>query len=225
MSRVVVVRPEPGASETCERARARGLDAIGIPLFATHPIEWDAPEAGGFDALLLTSGNAVRLAGERLTELRGLPVHAVGNATAEVARAAGFDIASTGDAGVERLLGSLEADLKLLHLCGEDRAAAGDARQAITAVPVYRSAPIDPPPAIGCAAGGVVLLHSPRAGQQFDRLAADQSLDRAQVSVVAISRAAAAAVGNGWKRVEAADHPTDDALLALAERLCDNGPE
>ena len=33
MSRIVVLRPEPGASETVERAKTRGLDAVRIPLF------------------------------------------------------------------------------------------------------------------------------------------------------------------------------------------------
>ena len=51
-----------------------------------------------------------------LQELRGLKVYAVGEATADAARDAGFDIAATGDAGVDRLLGSIEPDLKLLHL-------------------------------------------------------------------------------------------------------------
>ena len=121
MTKVIVLRPEPGASETVNRAKARGLNAFALPLFAIEPINWSAPEPGGFDALLLTSANAVRFGGEQLASLRGLPVHAVGKASGEAARDAGFDIASSGDAGVERLLGSLEADLKLLHLCGEDR--------------------------------------------------------------------------------------------------------
>jgi hypothetical protein len=30
-------------------------------------------------------------------------------------------------------------------------------------------------------------------------------------------------VGGGWKLVASAEHPTDDALLALAARLCNNG--
>ena len=33
MSRVLVLRPEPGASATVERARKLGLDAVVIPLF------------------------------------------------------------------------------------------------------------------------------------------------------------------------------------------------
>jgi uroporphyrinogen-III synthase len=38
--------------------------------------------------------------------------------TAQAARDAGFGVASAGEAGVDRLLDSLEPDLKLLHLCG-----------------------------------------------------------------------------------------------------------
>jgi hypothetical protein len=31
-------------------------------------------------------------------------------------------------------------------------------------------------------------------------------------------------VGDGWESVEAAPEPNDDALLALAARLCNNPP-
>ena len=221
MSRILVLRPEPGASQTVKRARARGLDAVNIPLFEVEAVAWQPPEAGGFDALLLTSANALRFGGEQLMDLRGLAVHAVGEATAEAARHAGFDIASTGDDGVERLLGSLEAALRLLHLCGEHRSASGEPRQTITTVPVYRSKAIEPAPDVSEAADSVVMVHSPRAGRRFADLAEEQRLDRTRIAVVAISQAAGAATGSGWRCVEAADRPSDDALLALAERLCE----
>ena len=40
----------------------------------------------------------------------------------------GFDIASVGEAGVDRLLGSIEPGLRLLHVVGEDRKEPDDAR-------------------------------------------------------------------------------------------------
>lgn len=225
MRRIVVLRPEPGATQTVKRARDRGLDAVAVSLFVTVPLDWRAPEASGFDALLLTSANAVRLAGDQLIDLRGLPVHAVGQATADGAREAGFDIASSGEAGVERLLGSLEPDLKLLHLCGEDRTPNGDARQKITAVPVYRSEAIEPGPEVQQAEGAIVLIHSARAGSRFAELVDAQKVDRAACIIAAISTSAAEAAGSGWHRVEHAEQPTDDALLALVERLCDKQPQ
>jgi uroporphyrinogen-III synthase len=97
-------------------------------------------------------------------------------------------------------------------LCGADRQAA--CRQ-ITTITVYRATAI-PAPDLGGAAGSVALIHSPRAGQRF----AEVIRDKAGIAVAAISQAAAEAAGSGWERVEAADRPSDDALLALAAQLC-----
>jgi uroporphyrinogen-III synthase len=218
MTRVLVLRPEPGASATVKRARERGLDAVAIPLFEIQPVAWDVPDASAFDGLLLTSANAIRWGGDRLTELRGLPVHAVGGATSDAAREAGFDIASTGDAGVERLLGSIEPGLKLLHLAGEDRKSLDGTEQQITAVTVYRSSQTETAD-LDCAEG-IALIHSPRAGRRFAELVDAAAIDRKSLTIAAISREAADAVGQGWAAVEAAEAPNDDALLALTERLC-----
>jgi uroporphyrinogen-III synthase len=217
MRRVLVLRPQPGASETAARARDAGLDPVTVPLFKVEPIAWKAPEAGSFDAVLLTSANAVRCAGDAIRELRGLKAYAVGESTAEAAREAGFDIAAVGEAGVDRLLGSIESDLRLLHLCGEDRRAPDGARQRITAVPIYRSVAIDKPE-LSFGERAVAMIHSPRAARRFAELVEK----RGSIAIAAISAAAAEAVGNGWARVEAAANPTDDALLALAARLCNN---
>jgi uroporphyrinogen-III synthase len=216
MSRVLVLRPEPGATATLNRARERGLDAVSVPLFEVKAVTWQAPESASFDGLLFTSANAVRLGGDELAKLRGLPAYAVGEATAEAAREAGFDIKATGEAGVDRLLDSIEPDLRLLHLCGEDRREAADPRQRISKIAVYRAAEIAQPD-LSVAADAVALIHSPRAGTRFAGLVKDRS----SIAIAAISEAAAEAAGNAWKTVEIAEAPTDDALLALGARLCD----
>jgi len=216
MRRVLVLRPEPGAAATVKRARKLGLDAVALPLFEIEPLAWQAPEASGFDGLLLTSANAVRHGGEGLASLRGLKVYAVGEATADAAREAGFDIAATGDDGVDRLLGSIEPDLRLLHLCGRDRRDTGGAPQRISEIPVYAAKAIENPDL--AVAGSLALIHSPRAGERFAALVRD----RASIAIAAISRAAADATGTGWQAIEAAEKPNDDALLALAARLCNN---
>ena len=218
MTRVLVLRPEPGATATVERARAMGLDVQSVPLFEIKPIEWEAPEVSGFDGLLLTSANAVRCGGEKLQELRGLKAYAVGETTAEAARDAGFDIAATGEAGVDRLLGSIDPELKLLHPCGEDRREPDGARQTITPLVVYRAAEIAAPDIP--AGQAVALIHSPRAGRRFAALVTDLST----TSIAAISPAAAQAIGEGWEAVETCEEPSDEALLVLAARLC-NKPD
>ena len=217
MRRVLVLRPEPGANATVRRAREQGLDAFAVPLFEIEPLDWGTPEPSGFDGLLLTSANAVRHAGEGLASLRGLQVYAVGEATAEAARHAGFDIAATGDSGVDRMLRSIEQDLRLLHLCGADRREPLTAAQEIARIPVYQAKTIGNP-GLSEARGSVALLHSPRAGARFAELVRD----RASIAIAAISPAAAASAGGGWEVVEACEKPDDDALLALATRLCNN---
>jgi len=214
MRRVLVLRPEPGASATVERARALGLEAVAAPLFEIEPLEWEAPDPDKFDGLLLTSANAV---GRVCEALRALPVYAVGEATAGAARSAGLTVAAVGDAGVDRLLGSIGQRLDLLHLCGEDRRSPSGARQRVTPIPVYRAKAIEDPD-LSAAQGAIALVHSPRAGRRFAELVRE----RASTSIAAISPAAAEAVGSGWAMVESATEPNDEALLALAARLCKN---
>ena len=152
MRRLLVLRPEPGASATIERALGCGLNAVAIPLFKIEAVPWAAPDPAWFDALLLTSANAVRFGGPQLDRLRILPVAAVGEATVQAARDAGFEVVHSGTKGVDALLGSIEPGLRLLHLCGEHRRVPGGQRQVITPVVVYRARAIDSPD-LGAAAG------------------------------------------------------------------------
>jgi len=218
MRRILVLRPEPGATATVNRARELGLAAVSIPLFDIEMVFWAAPDPGRFDALLLTSANAVRHGGEELRKLRHLPVYAVGQATASAAREVGFSIAHVGDAGVDRLLNGISPDFKLLHLCGEDRRMPADARRSITPITVYRAIETAAP-GVG-RFSGIALVHSPRAGRRFAELVAE----RGSIAIAAISDAAAQAAGSGWALVETADEPNDEALLALAARLCNKPP-
>lgn len=217
MRRLLVLRPEPGASATAERARTLGLEPVLMPLFEIEPIAWTAPDPAGFDALILSSANAVRFGGGALNKFLALPVHAVGEATAEAARGAGFTVSTVGEAGVDELLVSLGAELRLLHLAGEDRRAPTDVRQRIQSIAVYRSREIEAPD-VSEASDAIALVHSPRAGARF----AELMRDRGSVAIAAISPAAAEVVGGGWQSVQSADRPNDDALLALAAELCNN---
>jgi uroporphyrinogen-III synthase len=220
MRRLVIVRPEPAASSTVDSARALGLDAFAMPLFAIEAVAWDAPDPRNFDALLLTSANAVRHGGAGLETLRGLPVYSVGEATAEVARDAGFEVTGVGDGGVDRLLATIPRELRLLHLCGEHRTATQS--RAITVVPVYRAIEQGAPDGLEQIAGQTVAVHSPRAGARLAELVDQAGIDRGSIRIAAISEAAASAAGTGWERCEAAGKPDEAALLVLAARLCDN---
>ena len=217
MRQLLLLRPEPGLSASAERARQLGLKVIACPLFRVEPVEWQAPDPANYDALLLTSANAVRFGGAQLETIKALPVHAVGEATAEAARSAGFEVASTGTGNVADLLATLPNELQLLHLAGENQRDIGG--REIDRIIVYRSAAVDDP-GIPVLDGLVAAVHSPRAAARLAELAQE----RYQTAIAAISEAAAEAAGTGWEQIEVAERPDDSSLLALAAMLCHTSP-
>ena len=217
MRKLLLIRPEPGLSASQERARALGLDVICCPLFEVEPVAWDAPDPARYDALMLSSANAVRHGGARLDAVQVLPVHAVGEATASAARQAGFEVKTVGEADLTALLSQLPPSLRLLHLAGEDHRDTGKSR--IDRRIVYRSTAIADP-RLPPLAGLVAAVHSPRAGARL----AELTNHRSETAIAAVSEAAAAACGTGWQRVEASLEPSDKSLLALAAMLCHTSP-
>lgn len=222
---LIVTRPEPGNAATVDRARAAGLDARAMPLFAARSLPWGPPDARDFDALLLTSAQAVRLAGPQITAFAGLPVLAVGGATATAATAAGLTVAVTGDSDAQRFLDGVTPHgfQRILWLCGRDRSVF-DAREAtIEAVSVYAVDATPPPPGWAelVSAPAVMMAHSVRAAARIGDLA---RAERKHLTLLAISPAVAAAAGDGWADVTVSQRPDDAAMLAEAHALCHKRP-
>lgn len=214
--RLLVIRPQPGADATAGRILAAGHEALLMPLFAVEPVAWVAPSAKEYDAILLTSGNAVREAGPGLAAFAHLPAYAVGKVTAVAAEQAGLHVAHSGTAGVEELVNGFR-DIRLLWLAGEDhKAFAVPASVEVDLRVVYRSAALPTPSDCSdvITQADYVLLHSARAAERFSTLIAEQRLDRADISVAALSENIAVAAGGGWKSVHVAGEPTDAALLS-----------
>lgn len=188
-----------------------------MPLFEVGPLDWTPPDPARFDALLLTSANAIRHGGTGLDALRTLPVVAVGPATADAACAAGFDVAHTGDDDLASLLRAGAGFERLLWLAGRDRTAI-DHPALAAVVAVYAS---DPRPLADAAAlqGSVALIHSARAGILLAHELARHDIARAGLRIAAISARAAEAAGTGWDAVAVAAAPADDALIAAAHPL------
>lgn len=213
MRRLIVLRPEPGNATTCAAIRAAGGEATALPLFEVRAMEWAAPDPATFDALVLTSANAVRHAGPQLGSFAPLPVVTVGAATARAAEAAGLTVAAVGegDAGDLPPLLARIGSRAPLHLTGREHRDLG----AGHAIAVYASEAIEGVDA-GPLAGATALVHSARAGGRLAHIVDAAGLDRAAIAVVAISAAALAATGKGWAAAIAAPAPRDDALIAAA---------
>jgi uroporphyrinogen-III synthase len=217
---LIVIRPEPGNTATCARARELGFDARAFPLFAVAPVAWVPPDPAGFTAVLATSANALRHAGAALARYLHLPGFAVGEATAAAMRDAGFISVVSGERDVAAIvakIGTLGYQT-LLHLAGQEATPFESFGIAVEQRVVYASEPVGPGPewAAALAERPIVLVHSPRAAARLGALAGDA---RSGIAIVAISAAAAQAPGTGWQEVAVADEPRDEAMLALAARF------
>jgi uroporphyrinogen-III synthase len=179
--RIWITRTQPGAEATAERVRAMGHDAVVAPLLAVHPVTDVQIDLKGVAALAFTSANGVRAFAEQCGE-RTLRVFAVGAATAQAARAAGFETVLSADGDVEALAEGIAArrgQLRgaVLHpgaaepagdLAGALEKHGVEARRAI----LYETGPVklSDEEAARLLRSDAALLHSPRAAKVLAQL-------------------------------------------------------
>lgn len=226
MTALVFIRPEPGCSASIAAARAMGLAATGHPLFEIRPQPWDAPDPAGFDALLAGSANLFRHGGAALARYRHLPVHVVGDATAEAARAAGFAVAAIGAGTLQPVLDTIPPGTRLLRLSGAERVElTPPADVSLTERAVYASIALPLPADLArlLASDAVVVLHSAAAARHFAAECDRLEIARDRLALACIGPRVAEAAGTGWRTVAVADTPRETALLAKAAELCQTG--
>lgn len=219
--RVWVTRARPGAEATAARLQALGHAPLVDPVLEVRPLPLRL-DLTGVDALAFTSANGVR-AYATLGGPTDRPAFAVGPATAEAARAAGFGEVAAAEGDVASL-GRLIARARpacVLHLGPAEPAGdlVGDLARAgvkARAAALYETLPLRPEAALAAAAAGeleAVLVHSPKAA----RVLADLGLPPGRrPAAFAISSAAAAPLrAAGWTLALAAGRPDEAALLGL----------
>jgi uroporphyrinogen-III synthase len=239
---VLVTRPHPDDEATAAALRARGFEVLRAPMLRFEPVPFHDDTDANHGAVIATSANAVRaiashLAGSRLLKL---PLFAVGDHTAAVAREAGFVevIAAKGDAGALRdlVLGAVKSkQLKkasaLLYLAGADlaRDLAGElGEKGFTVVThtTYRMVPASSLPPEICDA---FVANRIEAVLHYSRRSARAFLDAARSGGVEISALAlpqcciypiVAAVlrDAGATQVTAAAQPDENAVFEALER-------
>ena len=220
---LVIARPEPGNSETAAAAHALGLDVFACPLFDLKELTWKADISESYDALFITSANALRAAGPDLAAYRHLPLYAVGATSAATARTAGFTTIMEGTADGAALAAMAAADGRqhLLHLAGRPHKPITHPNLSFDMQLVYEMAELPVPDTLRTvlAQPCVVLAHSPRMARALARLTPDHSL----CHLVAISAQAAEAAGQGWASCHWPDQPDSSAMLHIAAPLCRGG--
>lgn len=88
-ARVLVLRPQAAGLRTAARLAVRGIEAVAAPVLRIEPTDEAMPE-GPFDAVCVTSAAALHRVGSLPAAMKELPLLAVGERTALLAREAGF---------------------------------------------------------------------------------------------------------------------------------------
>ena len=234
----LVTRPRKEAKELAAALSARGIAALIEPLLQ---IRFSAPESFGLDgvqAVLCTSGNGIEGLVQATGE-RGVPVLAVGDATAARARAAGFTAveSAAGNLGDLARLAAARLDPRqgrLIHVAGD--VVAGDLAAALSEMGfvverrvLYQARPVSalsPAAVVALRGGGIglALFFSPRSSAIFARLAGIARVAEccARITALSISPAADAALaGLSWLDRRVADRPSQAALLDMLDRVLD----
>src|SRR4051794_24464559 len=89
---VLVTRPHPDDETTANALRDRGFDVLCAPMLRFEPVPFQDDMDAVYGAVIVTSANALRAIASHLAESRllKLPLFAVGEHTAAVARDSGF---------------------------------------------------------------------------------------------------------------------------------------
>ncbi|WP_051609327.1 uroporphyrinogen-III synthase [Fodinicurvata fenggangensis] len=232
---LLLTRPRADAEETLAALEARGHQVWLEPLLEIQPRERAALDLEGVQGLVITSRNGLRAYLEACPR-RDLPVYAVGPASAEAARQAGFAEVQSADGDAVKLAALIQRQVDpaagaLLHPSGRDVAGALGARLEaagydLRRVVLYeaRAARALSPATSGLLRGGTlnaVLLFSPRTAETFARLVKQEELASACAGLQAfcLSPAVAAAAGSFWQAVHTAEKPNQAAMLALIDGM------
>ncbi|MGV8838890.1 MAG: uroporphyrinogen-III synthase [Bauldia sp.] len=231
--RLLVTRPQPDASRTAARLRALGHVPLVQPMLSPEYLPLDIP--GVPAAIAVTSRNGVRA----LAFLPGaarwtaVPVFAVGAATADAARQAGFADVRSADGDGAALADLVTAVLdpaagEIVYAAAEDRRP--DLEQLLRArgfsvrlAVAYRMSPataLSPELRAAIAARAVdgVLLYSARTAAVFAGLVAQAGLNDALAAAGIYAISGATADAAAWPdpaRLRIAGQPTEEAILSL----------
>jgi uroporphyrinogen-III synthase len=214
--RILVTRPEPGASATAARLAAMGHEAVLAPCLTISALPERLPARAG--AVIITSGQAVPALPRRFADLK---LFCVGDATAARLRAAGFRNVESASGDAEDLYRLILARrVAGTHVMvvgrGHGMKLAQDLRAAGFAVvrrAVYAARPVRALPETGEL--DAALFYSAESARAFVRLRPE-----GMEGVVAGALSAAVAEplrGLPWRAIRVAVTPTEMDLMAVLD--------
>jgi len=231
--RVLVTRPEPGATSTAQKLERMGFEPVKLQLQETRPLAVPPGAVpGGIVAVAVTSANAIRNAPpDLIAALKDFPCFTVGEATASVARDGGFTDVREGNGDAVELARRLIQALTegtIAYLCGRVRqphfeSLLADAGLKTVAIETYDTVAVDRPAeglveAVGPRSLDYALIYSANAAKSLVELMSDSEVHALfeTTTLFCISPRVAEAVGRrpGGK-ILVAEEPTEMSLLTL----------
>jgi uroporphyrinogen-III synthase len=224
---VIVTCTQPKADAFVTRLRGLGYPAHAMPVLEAVGTYLPCPDLyHRFSGYILTSMQALRFLPADIP--KDLPLFAVGDATAEAARSAGFQQVCSAAGDVNCLAAFIQAKNtrgQLLHVCGVDLAACTKAVFEAAGLkvvywPVYRTikkvfdikAFLGEPPCF-------FTLHSPKGAQVFVA-GLPQGVETQKMSLLCLSRAVVDYVPEiNFGCVRIAETPDEKALINLLENF------
>lgn len=229
---VIVTRPQPDAGITALRLKDRGHTPMISPALEFQPLSTGLPDPAKLTGLVVTSSNALRALSERgvLEDFRRLPVWTVGDATAETARALGFETVTSAEGTATELAVLLKKRKPLRLFYAAARHTAADlvamlraAGHFVISCPVYDMRPVpnlETPVILALEAGRIdaALFYSARSAECFADAALRASGAVQDLASFCLSPTVAEALQKrGFTRAYAAPKPTETALLDLLD--------
>lgn len=225
--RLIITRPQIDAAPLTQKLAALGHTAVIMPILDIVPRLNVAIPHLPYQAICLTSANGMRCLTGELN--RHIPVYAVGEQSASIARALGFHNVEAEGGDVDGLVSHIVTKLKpsegpLLYLSGAETASDLEGQLQKRGFDVTRVITYD---ALKCsldkhlnaiASCHGVLLYSPRSAKLWC-----QEIQRLQLRLVAeqlhyfcLSDQVAKVLPQNWHRF-VAKVPTEKSLLALLD--------
>jgi uroporphyrinogen-III synthase len=235
---VLVTRPAPDNNATASALRARGYDTALSPVLRFEAIPFHDDEDVSYDGIIVTSANALRAVADHaaMNHLRKLTLFAVGAASADAAREAGFKnvLSAKGDGASLRdlVVKKLKKGSTLCYLAGADlsRDLAGElGARGFTIIThtTYRMMPVsqlsaDVVAAFNAERIDAVLHFSRRSARAFFEAARASGVEISALALphCCISEAVAAVAHEaGAAQVAAARALDEAAVLDALERI------
>lgn len=231
MSTILVTRPIDEANLTAEKLELAGHRVVLAPMLKVEPVSFEIPDENR--SIIITSKNGARMGLSNIGN-KARPIFAVGDKTADEARALGFTNITVGPGTARKMVPMLlEAGIsetrKYTHLCGNALAynicdvLAGEGLDAENTITYQtrgqRSLGVGVQEALNEGEIDIALFYSPRTATIFEEVVADYGRSDwlNNMDALCLSTRVADNLLGPWRSKSYAVIPTEKAMFSLID--------